>query len=171
MNLVIGPSDIPFSDELGKPKALTEEGIQGLLKAYMDAVERCKKIGFDFIEIHGAHGYLLHSFYSPISNNRTDKYGGSLENRLRFPLEVIQTVRAAWDKPLFLRLSATEWAEKEKNESGEWVSWGIEQSVELSKRAQAAGVDLMDVSSGGNYFKQNINVGRNYQASNRYTPY
>ncbi|CEL53089.1 Putative NADPH dehydrogenase C23G7,10c OS=Schizosaccharomyces pombe (strain 972 / ATCC 24843) GN=SPBC23G7.10c PE=3 SV=1 [Rhizoctonia solani AG-1 IB] len=142
---IIGPSDIPFSDELGKPKALTEEGIQGLLKAYMDAVERCKKIGFDFIEIHGAHGYLLHSFYSPISNNRTDKYGGSLENRLRFPLEVIQTVRAAWDKPLFLRLSATEWAEKEKNESGEWVSWGIEQSVELSKRAQAAGVDLMDV--------------------------
>ena len=80
-------------------------------------------------------------------------------------------MRAAWDKPLFLRLSATDWAEKEKNESGEWVSWGIEQSVELSKRAQAAGVDLMDVSSGGNYFKQNINVGRNYQASNRYTPY
>jgi 2,4-dienoyl-CoA reductase-like NADH-dependent reductase (Old Yellow Enzyme family) len=154
-----------------------------LLKAYVDAVERCKKIGcefsfnpdfhrtltdmlvVDFIEIHGAHGYLIHSFYSPISNNRTDKYGGSLENRLRFPLEVIRTVRAAWDKPLFLRFSATDWAETEKNESGEWVSWGIEQSVELSRRAQAEGVDLVDVSSGGNYVKQTINVGRNYQAS------
>ncbi|KAF8676819.1 NADH flavin oxidoreductase [Rhizoctonia solani] len=160
---IIGPSDIPYSEDLGKPQALTEEGIQGLLKAYVDAVERCKKIGFDFIEIHGAHGYLLHSFYSPISNNRTDKYGGSLENRLRFPLEVIRTVRAAWDKPLFFRFSATDWAETEKDESGEWVSWGIEQSVELSRRAQAEGVDLVDVSSGGNYAKQNILVGWNYQ--------
>ncbi|KAH7325466.1 NADH:flavin oxidoreductase/NADH oxidase [Rhizoctonia solani] len=155
---IIGPSDIPFSDDLGQPRALTEEGIQGLLKAYADAVERCKQIGFDFIEIHGAHGYLIHSFYSPIANNRTDKYGGSLDNRMRFPLEVLRLVRAAWDKPLFFRFSATDWAETEKNESGEWVSWGIEQSIELSRRVQAEGVDLVDVSSGGNYVKQNILV-------------
>ncbi|CAE6423814.1 unnamed protein product [Rhizoctonia solani] len=162
-NDIIGPSDIPYSKNLGKPRALTEEGIQGLLQAYADAVERCKKIGFDFIEIHGAHGYLIHSFYSPLSNIRTDKYGGSLENRIRFPLEVVRTVRAAWDKPLFFRFSATDWAETEKNENGEWVSWGIEQSVELSRRVQAEGVDLVDVSSGGNYEKQNILVGWNYQ--------
>ncbi|CAE6449186.1 hypothetical protein ACGC1H_003984 [Rhizoctonia solani] len=160
---IIGPSDIPHSENLGKPRALTEEGIQGLLQAYADAVERCKTIGFDFIEIHGAHGYLIHSFYSPLSNNRTDKYGGSFENRIRFPLEVIRTVRAAWDKPLFFRFSATDWAETEKDENGEWASWGIEQSVELSRRVQAEGVDLVDVSSGGNYYKQNILVGWNYQ--------
>ncbi|CAE7100048.1 unnamed protein product, partial [Rhizoctonia solani] len=108
---IIGPSDVPHSENLGKPHALTEEGIRGLIQAYADAVERCKQIGFDFIEIHGAHGYLIHSFYSPISNFRTDKYGGSLENRMRFPLEVIRTVRAAWNKPLFFRFSATDWAE------------------------------------------------------------
>ncbi|CAE6459520.1 unnamed protein product [Rhizoctonia solani] len=162
-NDIIGPSDVPHSENLGKPRALTEEGIQSLLQAYADAVERCKAIGFDFIEIHGAHGYLIHSFYSPLSNDRTDQYGGSFENRIRFPLEVIRTVRAAWDKPLFFRFSATDWAETEKDETGEWVSWGIEQSVEFSRRVQAEGIDLVDVSSGGNYSKQNILVGWNYQ--------
>ncbi|KAF8738341.1 NADH flavin oxidoreductase, partial [Rhizoctonia solani] len=156
---IISSSDIPHSERFFQPRPVTEEDMKEILQAYADAVERSKKIGFDFIEIHGAHGYLLHSFYSPISNNRTDKYGGSLENRLRFPLEVIRTVRAAWDKPLLFRFSATDWAETEKNESGEWESWGIEQSVELSRRAQAEGVDLVDVSSGGNYSKQQISFG------------
>ncbi|CCO35729.1 Putative NADPH dehydrogenase C23G7.10c [Rhizoctonia solani AG-1 IB] len=167
---VISSSDIPHSERFAKPRAVAEEDIKDLLQAYAEAVERCKKIGFDFIEIHGAHGYLIHSFCSPISNNRTDKYGGSLENRIRFPLEVIRTVRAIWDKPLFLRLSATDWAETEKNESGEWVSWGIEQSVELSRRAQLEGVDLVDVSSGGLHPEQKIPVGLDYQHTTGFGP-
>lgn len=117
----------------------------------------------DFIEIHGAHGYLLHSFYSPLSNNRTDIYGGSLENRLRLPVEVARTVRQAWDKPLFFRFSATDWAETEKDTKGEWVSWGLEQSVELARALQKEGVDLVDVSSGGNYVGQKIPLVPGYQ--------
>ncbi|KAB5593900.1 NADPH dehydrogenase [Ceratobasidium theobromae] len=160
---VIGPSTIPFADTYPQPRALTVEGIKNLIQSYLDAVERCKKIGFDFIEIHGAHGYLIHSFYSPMSNNRTDVYGGSLENRLRFPLEVVRAVRQAWNKPLFFRFSATDWAEQEKGDNGEWVSWGIEQSVVLSKKLQEEGIDLVDVSSGGNYVGQKIPIGPSYQ--------
>ncbi|KAB5593589.1 NADH:flavin oxidoreductase/NADH oxidase [Ceratobasidium theobromae] len=113
--------------------------------------------------IHGAHGYLLHSFYSPMSNNRTDAYGGSLDNRLRFPLEVVHAVRQAWNKPLFFRFSATDWAEQEKGDNGEWVSWGIEQSVVLSRKLQEEGIDLVDVSSGGNYVGQKITIESSYQ--------
>ncbi|CAE7233526.1 unnamed protein product, partial [Rhizoctonia solani] len=130
---------------------------------YVDAIERCKKIGFDFVEIHGAHGYLIHSFYSPISNKRTDEYGGSLENRLRFPLEVIRTVRAIWNKPLFFRISGSEYAGPEKDANGDWVSWGIEQSVELARRLKEEGIDLLDVSSGGNYVNQQIPRAPGYQ--------
>lgn len=160
---VVGPSTIPFADTYATPRALTVEGIKDLIQAYVDAVERCKKIGFDFIEIHGAHGYLIHSFYSPLSNKRTDSYGGSLENRLRFPLEVVHAIRQAWDKPLFFRFSATDWAEEEKNANGEWASWGEEQSVELSRALQKEGVDLVDVSSGGNYVGQKIPLAPGYQ--------
>ncbi|KAG8726529.1 hypothetical protein FRC12_023311 [Ceratobasidium sp. 428] len=163
---VLGPSDIPFSDTYPKPQAMTTEDIKGLIQAYVDAVERCKKIGFEFIEVHGGHGYLLHSFYSPLSNKRTDEYGGSLENRLRLPLQVTSAVRAAWgtSKPLFFRLSATDWAEwPEKNEQEEWTTWGIEQTVELAKKLKEAGVDLIDTSSGGNWVEQKIPVGPLYQ--------
>ncbi|KAG9076147.1 hypothetical protein FRC06_009674 [Ceratobasidium sp. 370] len=164
---VIGPSDLPFSEMHAKPRALTTKEIDEIEQAYVDAVERCKKIGFDFIEIHGAHGYLLHSFYSPISNKRTDTYGGSLENRLRLPLRVASTVRAAWgeSKPLFFRLSATDWASGPERdpETGEWNSWGIEQTIELSKGLKDVGVDLIDTSSGGNWVKQVIPVEPGYQ--------
>ncbi|CAE6463736.1 hypothetical protein ACGC1H_005364 [Rhizoctonia solani] len=163
---VVGPSTIPFGSNYARPKAMTLEDIDALEKAYLDAVERCKQIGFDFVEIHGAHGYLLHSFCSPLSNNRTDIYGGSLENRLRLPLRIVRAVRQAWgnEKPLFYRVSASDWAEgPEQDASGEWKSWGIEQTVELAKRLHAEGVDLVDTSSGGNWQAQKIPVGPMYQ--------
>lgn len=164
---VYAPSAIPFSDSYPKPKALTEEGITRIIDAFEAAVKRAKTAGFDFIDIHGAHGYLIHSFLSPLSNTRTDSYGGSLENRLRFPLEIAKRARAAWgeDKPIFFRLSGTDWAEgPEKDEQGEWKQWGIEQSAELSRRLVAeAGVDLIDVSSGGLWQKQKIVLAPGYQ--------
>ncbi|CAE6504448.1 unnamed protein product [Rhizoctonia solani] len=163
---VVGPSAIPFGDNYPRPKVMSLEDIDSLEQAYLDAVDRCKRIGFDFVEIHGAHGYLLHSFCSPLSNNRTDIYGGSLENRLRLPLRIVRAVRQAWgsEKPLFYRVSATDWAEgPEQDESGEWKSWGIEQTVEFAKRLKAEGVDLVDTSSGGNWMAQKIPVGPMYQ--------
>ncbi|CEL58482.1 hypothetical protein RSOLAG1IB_08572 [Rhizoctonia solani AG-1 IB] len=163
---VVGPSEIPFGDNYPRPKAMALEDIDTLERAYIDAVERCKLIGFDFIEIHGAHGYLLHSFCSPHSNNRADIYGGSLENRIRLPLRVVRAVRKAWgdDKPLFYRVSASDWAEiPERDANGDWKSWGIEQTIELARRLKEEGVDLVDTSSGGNWSAQKIPVGPMYQ--------
>lgn len=164
---VIGPSEIPFADTYPKPRAMTIDEINTLEKAYVDAIERCEKIGFDFVEIHGAHGYILHSFYSPLSNTRTDDYGGSLDNRLRLPLQIARAVRSAWpaSKPLFFRLSASDWAEgpERDEQTGEWRYWGPEQSVELSRRLKDAGVDLIDASSGGNWVKQKIPIVPGYQ--------
>jgi len=164
---VVGPSDVPFNDDYPKPKPLTKEGIQKVVDAFAAATERCKTIGFDFIEIHGAHGYLISSFVSPLSNKRTDDYGGSLENRIRLPLEVAKKVREVWgeEKPLFFRVSAVDWAEgPEKDASGEWKQWGIEQSTILSAELQkVAGIDLIDVSSGGNWAAQKIPIGPGYQ--------
>lgn len=121
----------------------------------------------DFIELHGAHGYLLNEFMSPISNKRTDEYGGSFENRTRLALDVIKAVRAIWEKPLFFRLSATEWAEAalgpEQGETGEWKWWGVKQTQLLAPLLKSAGVDLLDVSSGGNYEGQKIDVRPGYQ--------
>ncbi|KAI8981391.1 FMN-linked oxidoreductase [Trametes punicea] len=162
---VYGPSEIPFSDQYPKPKAMTEQQMQSLLEAFTKAVERCKEAGYDFIEVHAAHGYLLHEFVSPLSNVRTDKYGGSLENRLRFPLEVVKTVRAAWDKPLFVRISATDWAEGPEKDpgTGEWRQWGIEQSKIYAGELKKLGVDLIDCSSGGNWVQQKIVLQPGYQ--------
>lgn len=120
----------------------------------------------DFIELHGAHGYLLHAFCSPLSNTRTDSYGGSLSNRISWPLRIVERVRAAWDpkKPLFYRISATDWAETpEKSDSGEWLQWGPEQNAVLVGELIKLGVDLVDVSTGGNWAGQKIPVGPNYQ--------
>ncbi|KIP10149.1 hypothetical protein PHLGIDRAFT_28664 [Phlebiopsis gigantea 11061_1 CR5-6] len=162
---VTGPSAIPFADDYPQPRAMDDKDIAQVEEAFHAAVERCKQIGFDFIEIHAAHGYLLHNFVSPLSNHRTDQYGGSLENRLRFPLKVIERVRKAWEKPLFVRISATDWAEgPEQGENGEWRYWGLEQSKFFVGELQTLGVDLVDVSSGGNYSKQTIPVGPGYQA-------
>ena len=163
--IVYGPSDIPFSDDYPKPIAMTKEDIQRVEDAYIATVERCKKIGSDFIEIHAAHGYLLAAFISPISNNRTDEFGGqSLENRMRWPLRLIKRIREAWsDKLLFVRISGTEWAGDEQDGHGNWLSWGLEQSKILTEELQKIGVDLIDVSSGGNYSKQDIPAVPGYQ--------
>ena len=124
------------------PRELTKQEIAGLVRDFAAAAERAVAVGFDVIEIHAAHGYLLHQFYSPIMNHRTDEYGGSFENRTRFLLEVTTAVRAViGDKtPLFVRLSATDWVDS---------GWNVIDSVELSVKLKALGVDLIDVSSGG----------------------
>ncbi|KAG8887210.1 hypothetical protein FRB98_000372 [Tulasnella sp. 332] len=163
---VYGPSAIPFSDTYPMPKAMTLENIEHVKVKFVECVERCKQIGFDFIELHFAHGYLGHSFLSPLSNHRTDQYGGSLENRMRFALEVTELVRKAWgdEKPLFVRLSATDWAPEERDvETQEWKSWGIEQTRILAKELVKLGADLIDTSSGGNFVGQKIPVGPSYQ--------
>jgi 2,4-dienoyl-CoA reductase-like NADH-dependent reductase (Old Yellow Enzyme family) len=142
------------------------EQIQEVKDAFIAAVKRAKVIGFDFIEIHAAHGYLMNSFMSPLSNVREDQYGGSFENRIRLPMEIIKAVRTEWSGPLFCRISASEWADElgpEKDEQGNWKWWGLEQSTQLAGLLKEAGVDLLDVSSGGNYSKQKITVGPGYQ--------
>ncbi|KIJ66308.1 hypothetical protein HYDPIDRAFT_109302 [Hydnomerulius pinastri MD-312] len=162
---VYGPSEIPFSDTYPKPKAMTEDNIKYVEDAFLAAVERSKKIGFDFIELHAAHGYLMHNFLSPLSNQRTDTYGSDLANRMRLPLRITKLIREAWaDKPLFVRISATDWAEgPEQGEDGEWKQWGIEQSKILVGEMKKLGVDLVDTSSGGNWVKQKIPLKHGYQ--------
>jgi 2,4-dienoyl-CoA reductase-like NADH-dependent reductase (Old Yellow Enzyme family) len=125
-----------------EPRELSVEDIAGLVQSFADAARRAVDVGFDVIEIHAAHGYLLHQFYSPIMNKREDNYGGSFENRIRFLLEVTTAVRAAIgaEVPLFVRISATDWVDG---------GWNLIDSVELAKELKALGVDLIDVSSGG----------------------
>ncbi len=139
---VRGPSDDAFSDKLGVPHAMSVEEIHDMIQAFTDATTRSLVAGFQVVEIHAAHGYLLHQFLSPLSNHRTDEYGGSLENRLRFVLAVSRAVRAVWpdDLPVFVRLSATDWKEG---------GWTLADSITLSTRLKAIGVDFIDVSSGG----------------------
>ncbi|CAL1694981.1 unnamed protein product [Somion occarium] len=161
---VYGPTDILYGEDYPKPNPMSEEDMTYVEDAFVKAIERCKIIGFDFIEIHAAHGYLLHNFLSPLSNNRADKYGGSFENRVRWPLRVLQLCRKAWEKPLFVRISAIEWAEgPERGPDGEWEQWGIEQSNLLVGELEKMGIDLVDVSTGGNWAKQKIPVGPGYQ--------
>ncbi|KAH8923999.1 NADH:flavin oxidoreductase, partial [Atractiella rhizophila] len=141
------------------PIAMTETQIIECLEAFVAAAKRADAAGFDIIELHGAHGYLLNAFMSPLSNRRTDKWGGSLENRMRFPLLVTEKVREVWpaEKPLFFRISCTEWDPRgEKDPNGDWRSWGIEQTVILCKELAKHGVDMIDASTGGNYSGQQI---------------
>lgn len=135
------PSAIPFRAGEPAPEALTVEGIREITAAFAAAAVRAREAGFEFLEIHSAHGYLLHEFLSPLANHRTDEYGGSFENRIRFALETVAAVRAVWPErlPLAMRISATDWLEN---------GWTIEQSVELAKRVRPLGVDLVDCSSG-----------------------
>jgi len=139
---VVGPSAIPFDDKSPVPAPLGGEAIEAILAAFESAAWRALEAGFEVIEIHAAHGYLLHEFLSPISNNRMDDYGGSLENRMRLLLQVAERLRVVVpdELPLFVRISATDWV------TG---GWDIDQSVELAKRLKTLGVDLIDVSSGG----------------------
>jgi 2,4-dienoyl-CoA reductase-like NADH-dependent reductase (Old Yellow Enzyme family) len=138
----VAPSAIPFSDGYPMPAALDLNGIRAVVKSFADAARRACEAGFGAIEIHAAHGYLLHEFLSPLSNQRADSYGGSFENRTRLLREVITAVRRVWPEsaPLFLRISATDWIEG---------GWDLEQSIRLAELAGPLGVDLIDCSSGG----------------------
>ncbi|KAF2099107.1 putative NADH oxidase [Rhizodiscina lignyota] len=164
-NGVVGPSPIAWSSEgYAKPNELSEEGIKGIVKAFADAAKRAVAAGVDVIEIHGAHGYLLCSFNSPISNQRTDKYGGSFENRTRICVEVIKAVREVIpaDMPLFYRITSTEWMD-ESEEAKTLGSWDVAQSIQFAKQLPSLGVDLLDVSSGGNHEHQRIQPHLTYQ--------
>ncbi|KAJ1644024.1 hypothetical protein LPJ64_004250 [Coemansia asiatica] len=160
---VVAPSDVAYDERSWKPHELTIEEIQRIQKHFADAAVRADKAGFDVIEIHGAHGYLIHEFLSPISNKRTDQYGGSFDNRVRFVIETVRKVREVWpgDKPLFVRLSITDWvAPSEDIPTGGWTE---EESIELAKRLSAEGVDLIDCSTSGSSPKQSIPLGPGYQ--------
>jgi 2,4-dienoyl-CoA reductase-like NADH-dependent reductase (Old Yellow Enzyme family) len=139
---IIAPSEQPIDPSWIAPRAFKEGDFQTVLAAYRNAVRRALAAGFDILEIHAAHGYLLHTFLSPLSNSRTDEYGGSMENRMRFPLQVAAEVRKAWpaSKPLFLRTSSIDDVEG---------GWSIEDTVALSKHLKQLGVDVVDCSSGG----------------------
>ncbi len=155
---VVAPSAIPFADHYPQPQELDKAGIARITNAFREAALRAQKAGFDVVEIHAAHGYLLHEFLSPLSNHRTDEYGGSFENRARLLLEVAETVRAVWPQhlPLLVRISATDWTEG---------GWDIDESVQLARLLKDRGVDLLDVSSGGNVATAQIPVGPGYQTA------
>lgn len=157
---VVAPSPIQWGEGYVLPKELTEEGIQEVIQAFADAAKRAVTAGIDVIEIHGAHGYLISEFLSPISNQRTDKWGGSFENRTRILIEIIKAVRAVIPEgmPLLVRVSATEWMEDYGGES-----WDVPSTIKLAKLLPDLGVDLLDVSSGGNNEKQKIIVHKNFQ--------
>jgi len=153
---VLAPSPIPFSESYAQPIALDAAGIKEIAKAFQHSARRALEAGFDVIEIHAAHGYLLHEFLSPLSNHRQDEYGGSLENRARALIAAVEAARQAWplDRPLFVRISATDWVDG---------GWDLEQSIALAKLLSARGVDLIDVSSGGLVPGAKIPAGPGYQ--------
>jgi NADPH2 dehydrogenase len=136
---IISPSALAFNEKMKTPAAMTKEQISETIQAFKDGANRAKKAGFDIIEIHGAHGYLINQFLSPLSNKRTDEYGGSKENRYRFLHEVIEAVKDEWDGPLFVRVSATDYHPE---------GLDVEDYVEFSTWMKEQGVDLIDVSSG-----------------------
>jgi 2,4-dienoyl-CoA reductase-like NADH-dependent reductase (Old Yellow Enzyme family) len=153
---VLGPSAVPFSPRYQTPAAMTKDDIARVVDDFRAAAIRALAAGFRVIELHGAHGYLLHEFLSPVSNIRTDEYGGSFENRIRFSLEVTDAVRAVWpgELPLLFRVSATDYTEG---------GWDIEQSVALARVLVTRGVDLVDCSSGGNVSGATIPLSPGYQ--------
>ncbi|MBP8232797.1 MAG: NADH:flavin oxidoreductase/NADH oxidase [Rhizorhabdus sp.] len=152
----VAPSALPFEASENAPTALDKAGLDRIRDAFADAARRSARLGLDAIQIHGAHGYLLHEFLSPLSNRREDAYGGSLENRMRFPLEVFDAVRAAFpaDRPVSVRVSGTDWVEG---------GWDIEQTIAFAKALEARGAAAIHVSSGGLDPRQAIPVGPNYQ--------
>ena len=154
----VAPSAVGYHSNEKPPIALDKIGIQKVISDFKSATKRAVQAGFQVVEIHAAHGYLLHQFMSPLSNIRTDEYGGSFENRIRLLLEVLKALQSEWPEnlPLFVRISATDWAEG---------GWNIEESVQLSKLLKEKGVDLIDVSSGGLVSQQQIPLGPNYQVS------
>jgi 2,4-dienoyl-CoA reductase-like NADH-dependent reductase (Old Yellow Enzyme family) len=155
---VVAPSALAFTDSYPMPQALTIDGIQEITSAFAAAARRACQAGFRVVEIHAAHGYLIHEFLSPLSNKREDDYGGSFENRTRLCREIVRAVRSVWPKelPLFLRISSTDWVDD---------GWNIEESVKLAAELKGAGVDLIDCSSGGNVPHAKIPVGPGYQTA------
>jgi len=153
---VVAPSALAFTDGYPMPEALTHDGIQQVVAGFAKAARRAAQAGFRVIEIHSAHGYLIHEFLSPLSNQRQDEYGGSFENRTRLLRDIVAAVRSSWPEgaPLFVRISATDWIDG---------GWDIQQSVELARGLKSMGVDLIDCSSGGNAPQAKIPVGPGYQ--------
>ena len=153
---VLGPSESPFAGNYPVPHEMSIAEIAATVEAFAAAAKRSLKAGFEVPEIHGAHGYLLHEFLSPLSNTRSDEFGGSLENRMRFPLQVCAAVRDVWPNhlPVFLRISASDWKEG---------GWDVAQSIQFCMRAKALGIDLVDVSSGGNAHDAKMTIRPGYQ--------
>jgi len=151
-----GPSAVPHKEGEAPPLALDAPGLARVRDAFVNAARRAERLGIDAIELHSAHGYLLHQFLSPISNKRTDQYGGSLQNRMRYPLEVFDAVRAAFpaEKPVGIKVSATDWVEG---------GWDLAQTIEYAKELKKRGVDWIDASSGGVSPLQKIPLGPGYQ--------
>jgi 2,4-dienoyl-CoA reductase-like NADH-dependent reductase (Old Yellow Enzyme family) len=150
------PSALPYDTGWPVPHAMTKDDIKRVIGEFADAAKRLDRIGYDLIELHGAHGYLAHQFLSPLSNQRTDEYGGSTENRMRFAIEMYEAVRAVWPeaKPIGMRVSATDWVDG---------GWTPEETVVLAKKLKALGMDYMDVSSGGLSPAQKIPLSPGYQ--------
>lgn len=153
---VLAPSAIAFSETYPQPHELTHDGIARVVQAFAEGAQRAVAAGFRVAEVHAAHGYLAHEFLSPLSNHRTDEYGGSFENRIRFTLEVSQAVRNAWpaEWPVMVRISSTDWIDG---------GWTLTESVQLADRLKSIGVDVIDCSSGGLAPQQRIDVGPGYQ--------
>ncbi len=152
----IGPSPVAYSADYCVPHEMSVGEIQAVQDAFCAATRRALAAGFEWLELHAAHGYLLHSFYSPISNQRSDEYGGSFENRIRFLMETIRAIRPIWPAhlPLTVRISSTDWVDG---------GWTMAESIELARRLKAEGVDLIDCSSGGGVASASVPVGPGYQ--------
>jgi len=152
----VGPSKIAFDPQHTSPTALDQAQIDGIVQAFVDAARRALVANFKVVEVHAAHGYLLHQFLSPLSNQRQDQYGGSFDNRIRLVLQVTEAVRDVWPQelPVFVRVSATDWVED---------GWNADETVELARRLKGLGVDLIDVSSGGTSANAEIPTGPGYQ--------
>lgn len=155
---VVAPSAIKFTDSYPQPREMTARDIADITAAFVAAATRAHAAGFRVIEIHAAHGYLIHEFLSPLSNHRTDRYGGSFENRTRLLREITSAIRRVWPDalPLLTRISATDWVDG---------GWDIEQSIELARQLRPLGVDFIDASSGGNVATAKIPIGPGYQAA------
>jgi 2,4-dienoyl-CoA reductase-like NADH-dependent reductase (Old Yellow Enzyme family) len=152
----VAPSAVPISEQWAAPTPLSTNAISDVIQSFVDSAVRAKRAGARVIELHGAHGYLIHQFLSPLTNRRNDEYGGSLTNRMRFALDVFSAVRAVWpaDLPIGMRVSATDWVDG---------GWSVEETVELAKALNALGCDYIHVSSGGLSSAQQITVGPGYQ--------
>jgi 2,4-dienoyl-CoA reductase-like NADH-dependent reductase (Old Yellow Enzyme family) len=152
----VAPSAVRFAEDYPLPKALDSDGIAKVLADFKSAAQRALDAGFDAVEVHAAHGYLLHQFLSPLANRRTDAYGGSFDNRVRLALETVEAVRSVWPErlPVLVRLSATDWADG---------GWTADETVELARRLRELGADLIDVTSGGLLPTVKIPVGPGYQ--------